>query len=176
MSLRREGVLNTTQASLLYSYQFRVNRKFSIRAGFQGTFVQKSLDVSNLRFGDILFFVGYVLPNSLSPQTTCCNALLPTVTGLPEPQADHAVRMAKFAHNCQIKMRELMAELKHSFGEDTEGNLTQIACSQQIVDRSELIETELGHKISVYLKDTELFANPIPGVYILTEDFPRELY
>jgi type IX secretion system PorP/SprF family membrane protein len=47
-----EGVLSTTSAALMYSYQFRVNRKWSIRAGFQGTFVQKSIDVSNLRFGD----------------------------------------------------------------------------------------------------------------------------
>lgn len=47
-----EGVLSTTTAALMYSYQFRVNRKWSIRAGFQGTFVQKSIDVSNLRFGD----------------------------------------------------------------------------------------------------------------------------
>lgn len=47
-----EGILSTTSASLMYSYQFAVNRKFSIRAGFQGTFVQKSIDVSNLRFGD----------------------------------------------------------------------------------------------------------------------------
>ena len=49
-----EGVLNTTSASFMYSYQFSVNRKFSIRAGFQGTFVQKSIDVSNLRFGDMI--------------------------------------------------------------------------------------------------------------------------
>ena len=49
-----EGILSSTSASLMYSYQFRVNRKFSIRAGFQGTFVQKSIDVSNLRFGDMI--------------------------------------------------------------------------------------------------------------------------
>lgn len=49
-----EGVLSTTSASFMYSYQFSVNRKFSIRAGFQGTVVQKSIDVSNLRFGDMI--------------------------------------------------------------------------------------------------------------------------
>lgn len=49
-----EGVLNTTSASFMYSYQFSVNRKFSIRAGFQGTFVQKAIDISNLRFGDMI--------------------------------------------------------------------------------------------------------------------------
>jgi len=49
-----EGVLNTTSAAFMYSYQFKVNRKFSIRAGFQATVFQKSIDVSNLRFGDMI--------------------------------------------------------------------------------------------------------------------------
>lgn len=49
-----EGVLNTTSAAFMYSYQFQVNRKFSIRAGFQATIFQKSIDVSNLRFGDMI--------------------------------------------------------------------------------------------------------------------------
>ena len=49
-----EGVLNTTSAAFMYSYQFKVNRKFSIRAGFQASIVQKSIDVSNLRFGDMI--------------------------------------------------------------------------------------------------------------------------
>lgn len=49
-----EGVLSTTSASFIYSYQFAVNRKFSIRAGFQATAVQKAIDVSNLRFGDMI--------------------------------------------------------------------------------------------------------------------------
>lgn len=49
-----ESVLNTTSAAFMYSYQFRVNRKFSIRAGFQASVFQKSIDVSNLRFGDMI--------------------------------------------------------------------------------------------------------------------------
>ena len=49
-----EGVLNTTSAAFMYSYQFNVNRKFSIRAGFQASVFQKSLNVSNLRFGDMI--------------------------------------------------------------------------------------------------------------------------
>ncbi len=49
-----EGVLSTTSAHFLYSYQFSVNRKFSIRSGFQASIVQKSIDVSNLRFGDMI--------------------------------------------------------------------------------------------------------------------------
>ncbi len=43
-----EGVLHTTSAASIYAYQFRDNRKFSIRAGFHASLVQKSIDVSNL--------------------------------------------------------------------------------------------------------------------------------
>jgi type IX secretion system PorP/SprF family membrane protein len=49
-----EGVLQTTSANFLYSYQIPINRKFSIRAGFQASIVQKSIDVANLRFGDMI--------------------------------------------------------------------------------------------------------------------------
>jgi len=48
------GTINTTNASLMYAYQFNVNRNFSIKAGFQGTFFQKSLDWSKLTFGDMI--------------------------------------------------------------------------------------------------------------------------
>jgi class 3 adenylate cyclase len=41
------------------------------------------------------------------------------VTGLPDPQADHAVRMAKFANECMKKMKDLVTMLKESLGEDT---------------------------------------------------------
>ncbi|KAA3647519.1 MAG: type IX secretion system membrane protein PorP/SprF [Bacteroidetes bacterium] len=49
-----EGVLKSTSAAIMYSYEISVNRKFSIRAGLQGTVVQKSIDVTNLRFGDMI--------------------------------------------------------------------------------------------------------------------------
>src|SRR5690606_32747973 len=49
-----EDILNTTYGSLMYSYQLQVNRKFSIRAGFQGSFVMKSLNTANLVFGDMI--------------------------------------------------------------------------------------------------------------------------
>ena len=41
------------------------------------------------------------------------------VTGLPKPQEDHAVIMAKFARDCMAKMAQLTSELVHSLGEDT---------------------------------------------------------
>lgn len=49
-----QGTINSTQASLIYSYQLNVTRNFSMKAGFQGTFFQKSLDWSKLTFGDMI--------------------------------------------------------------------------------------------------------------------------
>ena len=47
-----EGVLTTNTASLIYSYKLQVTRFFAIKAGFQGSFFQKSLDGSKLTFGN----------------------------------------------------------------------------------------------------------------------------
>ena len=47
-----KGTLNTTTVSGIYSYQQAITRKFSIKAGFQATYFQKSLDWSKLTFGD----------------------------------------------------------------------------------------------------------------------------
>lgn len=49
-----EGTLNTTNMSLIYSYQLNVTREFSIRTGMQGTFVQKKVDWDKLTFGDMI--------------------------------------------------------------------------------------------------------------------------
>ena len=42
------------------------------------------------------------------------------MTGLPDPQKDHAVRMAKFARECVHRMAELVRRLGVSLGPDTE--------------------------------------------------------
>ena len=47
-----KGTLNTTTVSGIYSYQQAITRKFSIKAGFQATYFQRSLDWSKLTFGD----------------------------------------------------------------------------------------------------------------------------
>lgn len=47
-----KGTLNTTTVSGIYSYTQAVSRKFSIKAGFQATYFQKSLDWNKLTFGD----------------------------------------------------------------------------------------------------------------------------
>ena len=48
------GSLNTTHASLLYSYHLEVNRKFSVKAGFEASYRSISLDWSKLTFGDMI--------------------------------------------------------------------------------------------------------------------------
>jgi len=47
-----KGTLNTTTVSGIYSYQQAISRKFSLKAGFQASYYQKSLDWSKLSFGD----------------------------------------------------------------------------------------------------------------------------
>ncbi len=49
-----KGTLKTTNISGIYSYHLPVNRTFSIRAGFQATYFQKSLDWDKLTFGDMI--------------------------------------------------------------------------------------------------------------------------
>ncbi len=49
-----EGTLTTTNVSGIYSYQIPVTRRFSIKAGIQGTWAQKRVDWSKLTFGDMI--------------------------------------------------------------------------------------------------------------------------
>ena len=48
------GHLNTTHASLLYSYHLEVNRKFSVKAGFEASYRMINLDWTDLTFGDMI--------------------------------------------------------------------------------------------------------------------------
>lgn len=47
-----EGTLVTTNVSGIYSYHLPVTRNFSIKAGFQATYAQRTLDWTRLTFGD----------------------------------------------------------------------------------------------------------------------------
>jgi len=47
-----QGTLNTLNFSGIYSYHLEVNRNFSIKAGFQATYAQRTLDWSKLTFSD----------------------------------------------------------------------------------------------------------------------------
>ncbi len=54
MSDNVANTLKTNNASLVYSYHQNITRKFSLNFGIQGTFIQKSVDVSKLTFGDMI--------------------------------------------------------------------------------------------------------------------------
>jgi type IX secretion system PorP/SprF family membrane protein len=47
-----EGLLTSTTVSGIYSYQLRVNRKFTMRFGIEGQYGQRSIDWQRLRFED----------------------------------------------------------------------------------------------------------------------------
>lgn len=47
-----DGTLSTTEASMIYSYHLQMSRKFTLLAGFQGTYRQTSLDWQSLTFPD----------------------------------------------------------------------------------------------------------------------------
>ncbi len=49
-----QGTLKTMNVSGIYSKQIQINRNFSINAGFQATYGQKSLDWTKLTFGDMI--------------------------------------------------------------------------------------------------------------------------
>lgn len=49
-----KGTLSTTTVSGIYSYTQKISRKFSMKAGVQATYFQKSLDWNKLTFGDMI--------------------------------------------------------------------------------------------------------------------------
>ncbi len=56
-----------------------------------------------------------------------------------------------------------------------DGTITQMACSESIVENFELIEEIEGKRLNVYLKEEEPHTNPIPGIYVALQEFPKEL-
>ncbi len=46
--------LQSNEASFVYSYHQHVSRKFTLNFGLQGTYIQKSVNRSNLTFGDMI--------------------------------------------------------------------------------------------------------------------------
>jgi type IX secretion system PorP/SprF family membrane protein len=63
-----DGAFTTTEASLVYSYHLQASRKFSILAGFQGTYRQVGLDWGSFTFPDQIDpFYGFVRESSEVP-------------------------------------------------------------------------------------------------------------
>jgi len=63
------GTLKTTMVSGMYAYHLPVTRTFSIRAGFQASYFQKTLDWNKLSFGDqIDSRYGFIYNTAEQPQ------------------------------------------------------------------------------------------------------------
>ena len=58
--------------------------------------------------------------------------------------------------------------------ETTEGKL-QVGCSESILDSCELEKNETEFSIKILIKDYEPMSNPVPGVFIAAQEFPKEL-
>lgn len=69
------GTINTTNASVIYSYYLPVTKSFSIKVGVQATYAQKSVDWTKLTFGDMIDNkLGFVNgTNEVQPNTTASN-------------------------------------------------------------------------------------------------------
>jgi len=50
-----------------------------------------------------------------------------------------------------------------------------IGCSESILSSYELDKNDHGYVLKIYLKDFEPMANPIAGIYIASQEFPKEL-
>jgi len=72
-----EGTLTTNMISGIYSYRLQVSRYFSIKAGFQASYFQKSIDWEKLTFGDqidprygFVYYTQETKPGDLTKGTT----------------------------------------------------------------------------------------------------------
>ncbi len=50
-----------------------------------------------------------------------------------------------------------------------------VGCSESVLDSYNIEELDGQIILSVYLKDKEPMANPIPGLYIASQEFPKNL-
>ena len=55
------------------------------------------------------------------------------------------------------------------------GSKTLLPFSKKAVSKNEKVETKKGMTFNVFLKSTKEVVNPMTGVYILKEDYPKEL-
>lgn len=56
-----------------------------------------------------------------------------------------------------------------------EGQLAHLGVSESILEKYELHETEDQTTIKAYIKDYEPHGNPMPGLYVASKEFPKEL-
>ncbi len=57
----------------------------------------------------------------------------------------------------------------------SDGPTVFVGASASIIDRCFSNSENGTHTVEIYLKDNEPMANPIPGIYIASKEFPKEL-
>jgi hypothetical protein len=60
--------------------------------------------------------------------------------------------------------------------ESSDGPTVFVGASESILERAEQIKEGDALTLHIYLKDYEPWANPIPGIYIASKEFPKELH
>lgn len=70
------GIINTNHISGMYAYQLAIDRNISLKAGFQATYYQRSIDWSQLTFGDQIHRrYGFIYQTQETPITGNVNEL-----------------------------------------------------------------------------------------------------
>lgn len=57
----------------------------------------------------------------------------------------------------------------------TDNGPVSVGCSESIMDSCELLEDKDGFAVKIFIKDYEPMSNPVPGVFIAAQEFPKEL-
>jgi hypothetical protein len=50
-----------------------------------------------------------------------------------------------------------------------------LGASMHIVEKHDMVKNEDGISIKLFLKDNEPFSDPVPGIYIASQSFPKDL-
>jgi hypothetical protein len=53
--------------------------------------------------------------------------------------------------------------------------VAQLACSESIISSFDIEKSDEAFVVKIYIKDDEPLANPVPGIYIAAQEFPKEL-
>ena len=50
-----------------------------------------------------------------------------------------------------------------------------VGCSESILEEYKLDKSDEGFVLKIYIKDFEPMSNPVPGIFIAAQEFPKEL-
>lgn len=59
--------------------------------------------------------------------------------------------------------------------ETADGQLARLGVSESILDHFEDVPGDGERTLNIYIKDYEPHGNPVPGIYVASKEFPKEL-